>query len=318
MISFKQLEAIHWVAALGTFGAAAEKLHTSESAISKRISELEAICGVALFDRSLRTARLTRRGSEVLDYAKAILEQRNQLLAHLGKAELAVKRFRVGVTELVALTWLPRLVEAFHQAYPEVSFEPEVDLSTVLCEKLHAGSIDLAIVPPVFGSANLVVTPLKKLELSWMCRPGLVPAGVRQPLEELLMLPVLAQTGKSGVDTVYDQWFQQQGLHVRKIYAGNSLVALAALTKAGIGISYLPSQYFQDLVDQGLLQEVRSTLPAPAIPYHAIYRADDEIAAFSAGVAKLCVRMCDFARPRDTLSVPAGKRPVARKGRGKA
>lgn len=316
MISFKQLEAIHWVALLGTFGAAAEKLHTSESAISKRISELEAICGVALFDRSLRNARLTRRGMEVLDDAKSILELRNQLLARMGKAELTVRRFRVGVTELVALTWLPRLVEAFRAAYPDISFEPEVDLSTVLCEKLEAGAIDLAIVPPVYSGGNLVVTPLKKLELSWMCRPGLVPAGVRQPLEQLLKLPVLAQTGKSGVDTVYDQWFQQQGLHVKKIYAGNSLVALAALTKAGIGISYLPSLYFQDLVAQGLLQEVRSNLPAPAIPYHAIYRAGDDIAAFSAGVAKLCVRMCDFSRPSDPPAAHA--RPARARARRNA
>lgn len=190
-------------------------------------------------------------------------------------------------------------------------------MSTVLCEKLEAGAIDLAIVPPVFGSGNLAVTPLKKLELSWMCRPGLVPAGARVPLDELLKLPMLAQTGRSGVDTVYDQWFQQQGLHVKKIYAGNSLVSLAALTKAGIGISYLPSLYFQDLVEQGLLQEVRSTLPAPAIPYHAICRADDEIAAFSAGVAKLCVRMCDFSRPRDTPAPTVRTRAGAKRSRTK-
>lgn len=309
MFSFKQLEAIYWVAKLGTFAAAAEKLHTSESAISKRISELEAVFNVALFDRALRSARLTRRGTEVVEYAHNILDQRNQLLNSMGRAELTVRRFRVGVTELVALTWLPRLVEAFRSDYPDISFEPEVDLSTVLCEKLAAGVIDFAVVPPVFGGLDTVAVPLQEMELAWMCCPGLVPRGKALSLAQLAGFPILAQTGKSGVDTVYDRWFQEQRMAVKKIYAGNSLVALAALTASGFGISYLPTLYFNDHVERGLLQRIRLAQPSPAILYHAIYRRDDEIAGFSARFAQLCVRMCDFAKPaQNPLPVKRGER----------
>jgi DNA-binding transcriptional LysR family regulator len=299
MVSFKQLEAIYWVAQLGTFAAAAEKLHASESAISKRITELEALFGEALFDRSLRTARLMRRGAEVVEYAHTILEQRNQLLERMGRADLAVRRFRVGVTELVALTWLPRLVEAFRADYPDISFEPEVDLSTVLCEKLTAGAIDFAIVPPVFSGQDIAAVPLQKMELAWMCRPGMLPRGKTLSLQDLAAFPILAQTGRSGVDTVYDQWFQAQKVPVRKTYAGNSLVALAALTASGIGVSYLPALYFRDHVTRGLLQQIRLVPQSPAILYHAIYRKSDEIAGFSARFAKLCVRMCDFSKPKE-------------------
>lgn len=300
MVSFKQLEAIHWVAQLGTFAAAAEKLHASESAISKRISELEALFGQPLFDRSLRVARLTRRGMEAVEFAHTILQQRNQLLDRMGKAELAVRRFRVGVTELVALTWLPRLVEAFRREYPDISFEPEVDLSTVLCEKLEAGAIDFAIVPPVFGGSGITAVPLQQMELAWMCRPRLVPKGKALSFAQLAAFPILAQTGKSGVDTVYDQWFQAQGVPVKKTYAGNSLVALAALTASGIGISYLPALYFRDHVTRGLLQVIRLEQPSPSILYHAIYRAGDEIAGFNARFAALCGQVCDFAKPPET------------------
>lgn len=299
MVSFKQLEAIYWVAQLGTFAAAAEKLYASESAISKRITELEAVFGVSLFDRSLRSARLTRRGAEVVEYAHTILDQRNQLLARMGRAELAVRRFRVGVTELVALTWLPRLVEAFRSEYPDISFEPEVDLSTVLCEKLAAGAIDFAIVPPVFGGPGTTAVPLQKMELAWMCRPGMVPRGKALSLAQLIDFPILAQTGRSGVDAVYDQWFQEQRMPVKKLYAGNSLVALAALTASGFGISYLPALYFRDHVARGLLQQIRLAQPSPVILYHAIYRESDEIAGFSARFAQLCVRTCDFAKPTE-------------------
>ena len=37
MMTFKQLEAIYWVTQLGGFSQAADKLHTTQSAISKRV-----------------------------------------------------------------------------------------------------------------------------------------------------------------------------------------------------------------------------------------------------------------------------------------
>uniref|UniRef100_UPI00273A3FAE substrate-binding domain-containing protein n=1 Tax=Stenotrophomonas sp. YIM B06876 TaxID=3060211 RepID=UPI00273A3FAE len=199
-------------------------------------------------------------------------------------------------------------VEAFRSEYPDVSFEPEVDLSTVLCEKLAAGAIDFAIVPPVFSGPGTMAIPLQKMELAWMCRPGMVPRTKALSLTQLAGFPILAQTGKSGVDTVYDQWFQEQRMSVKKTYAGNSLVALAALTASGFGISYLPALYFRDHVARGLLQQIRVVPPSPAILYHAIYRESDEIAGFSARFAQLCVRMCDFAKPaEDPLPVKRRK-----------
>lgn len=52
MLTFKQIEALYWTVRLGTFSASAQKLHTTQSAITKRIQELEADFDVALFDRS--------------------------------------------------------------------------------------------------------------------------------------------------------------------------------------------------------------------------------------------------------------------------
>ena len=58
MITLRQLETLHWIAQLGTFERAAIKLNTTQSAISKRIQELEAASGLAVFDRSQRGAWL--------------------------------------------------------------------------------------------------------------------------------------------------------------------------------------------------------------------------------------------------------------------
>ncbi len=74
MITFKQIDALYWIAELGSFEAAANKLNMSQSAISKRIQELEETFDVEIFDRSKRNARLTEKGAELLDYAKDLLE----------------------------------------------------------------------------------------------------------------------------------------------------------------------------------------------------------------------------------------------------
>ena len=67
------LETLVWIARLGSFRAAAARLHLTQPTISMRVRELEAQVGVALFDRRSYRARLTPRGREVVGYAEQIL-----------------------------------------------------------------------------------------------------------------------------------------------------------------------------------------------------------------------------------------------------
>src|SRR5665213_3110424 len=156
MITLKQLDALYWCAKMQSFASAANRLHTSQSAISKRISELERAIGEPLFDRSRRTPRLTARGAQALEGAQRMLALRDGLLIATGRAPPAMRHFRLGVTELTALTWLPSLVEAVRTAYPAMSLEPEIDLSPNLCDKLARGELDLVVVPPVFARRDFV------------------------------------------------------------------------------------------------------------------------------------------------------------------
>jgi DNA-binding transcriptional LysR family regulator len=141
MLSLKQLEAVYWVARLGTFGAAAERLFTTQSAISKRVNELEFFLQIPLFDRSRRSVQLTAKGRELLEGAEEMLQLRDRLLERMGKEVEIVRRFRLGITELIALTFLPRLVQDIRLAYPTVSLEPEIDVSANLVAKLARGDI---------------------------------------------------------------------------------------------------------------------------------------------------------------------------------
>ena len=114
-MTFKQLEALYWIAQLGGFSQAAHKLHTTQSAVSKRVQELEALFDTALFDRSQRAARLTDKGEEMFVVAKKLLAQRDAAVEQFGKPDVLERRVRIGVTELTAMTWLPQLIASIHQ-----------------------------------------------------------------------------------------------------------------------------------------------------------------------------------------------------------
>ena len=296
MLTFKQIEAVHWVGKLGSFAAAADKLNTTQSAISKRLAEIEMLLNLQLFDRSHRTARLTDKGKEILALGEEILRLRERYMASAGCETIAVRRFRIGVTELAALTWLPSFVQAFRNAWPEVELQPEIDLSVSLCEKLKKGAMDLIVVPPVFSDSNFEAVRLKDLTLAWMCSPALCDTRKIMTLQEITSYPVLMQVERSGVDVGYDRWFRDQGLTIQRVYAGNSLIALSALTTLGFGVSYLPLEYFGSMATSGQLCILRSKQVLPRVPYYAVFRNDGPL-AFSKRVAEMAEKFCNFAKP---------------------
>src|ERR1700760_1944925 len=97
-ITLKQIEALYWIAQLGTFDRAANRLNTSQSAISKRIGELEAAVGPPLFDRSQRGARLTEQGEHLLALRQDMLRLGGRILALKDAEEMPARRLRLGIT----------------------------------------------------------------------------------------------------------------------------------------------------------------------------------------------------------------------------
>ena len=295
MITFKQLEAIYWIVELGSFESAAMKLNMSQSAISKRIQELEDAFDMPIFDRSKRSARLTEKGTELFEQATEILRQRDYLLERISSKEVLVRRIRIGVTELTAMTWLPALVEGIRSAYPKVVLEPSVELSTELVAKLENDQLDLIIVPDIFADARFVSTPLSAVENAWMCAPLLHQGNQVMDMQAISSFTVLTQGGGSGTGLIYERWFAQNDVRVNRTIKSNYLIAQLGLTLSGVGISYLPRQCLSPLVNQGRLQVIETEPALPPIHYIAVHRAD-RLQGLSVEVARLAARCCDFSR----------------------
>jgi DNA-binding transcriptional LysR family regulator len=295
MITIKQIEAIFWVARLGSFDSAADHLNTTQSAISKRIQDLEARYQQPLFDRSRRSAQLTPMGEEVVALASSLLNQRDAILQRLESPENLQRKLRLGVTELTALTWLPDLVSGIRSAYPHVEIIPEVDLSTVLYERLASNSIDLIIVPDLFQDNRFPAERLDTVENAWMCTPALAGEQIHMTLEELALRTLTIQGALSGMGMVYGQWFRMKGIDVTRSITCNNLLAQIGLAVSGLATACLPLHSLSHLLERKLLQRLEVTPKLPEISYKAIHRSteDDRFMAEILGIAR---RTCDFTK----------------------
>jgi len=293
MVTFKQLEAFFWVVEAGGFAQAAKRLHTTQSAVSKRVQELESLFDTPLFNRSLRSARLTEKGAEMRLHAKRLLEQRDATVELFQRPEVLERHVRIGVTELTAMTWLPRLVSAIQADYPRVIIEPHVDASVTLRDMLLADKVDLMIVPEVFDDARFLSRRVGMVENAWMCKPGTVARKRRMQMRELAGHRLLTQDDRSGTGQLYNRWLGSIGIKSHNTVFSNSLVALIGLTVSGMGISYLPRKCLAPMVESGVLELLSVTPRLPPAPYAAICR-EDRPSALVVSIAKLAQAHCDF------------------------
>lgn len=294
MITLKQLEALHWIVQLGTFERAAAKLNTTQSAISKRVQELEASSGLPIFDRSQRGARLTERGEELLAIGREMLALQERMLSLKNGGQAPARRLRVGVTELSALTWLPRLVAALRQAYEGITIEPEVEMSRDLYERLLDDTIDLIVIPETFSDPNVASSRVAEVANAWMAQPGLVRSKRPLSIDDLAQYPILTQGGRSGSGLYFNKWLRSEGMTFPRVLSSDSLTALLGLTVAGLGVSYLPRECFQSLVSEGKLEEISTTPALPPVPYVVMHRIDRPF-AFTSAVAEIVHEVCDFS-----------------------
>lgn len=197
------------------------------------------------------------------------------------------------VTEVTAMTWLPRLISAIRSRYPRVIIEPYVEAGVMLRDKLLADEIDLMIVPDVVGDQRFVSRRIGVVTNAWRCKPGFVGKRRRLSADALASHRLLIQDDRSGTGLLYNRWFRTIGVQPDNTLSSNSLVALIGLTVSGMGISYLPRTCLAPMIDSGALEVLQVTPALPQAGYAAVYR-NDQRSKLVIAVATLAQAQCDF------------------------
>src|ERR1700756_90929 len=147
------------VAESGNFTRAAEATRVAQPSLSQQIHKLEDELGAKLFDRLPRSARLTQFGKAFLPKAQAILRQ-------IGEARLEIREMAsaesgevvLGVIPTIAPYLLPDLLSSFSRKHLGVRINVMEEITPTLLERLHQGTLDLALLAlPVPGDELISV-----------------------------------------------------------------------------------------------------------------------------------------------------------------
>lgn len=291
----KQVEALVWISRMGNFERAANKLNLTQSTISKRIQELEAIVGVAVFDRNGRDSVLTPKGEQLLHLGERMLELRGEAMDLKNISGVPSRTLRLGVTELTALTWLPRLMIEARRQYPNVEFDVSVNMTRDLHQGLADGVFELILVPEAFQPADTAVVRLGEVVNAWVASPALVANGSPLSYEDLSDMTIVTQGRMSGTGLVISRWLRRNGIELPHEMTCDSLVAQLGLTIAGLGATYIPIRCHEPLVVDEKLVVIDLDPALPSVPYAAMFRTDQP-SHFTMELAEFARGLCDFDR----------------------
>lgn len=270
--SIPQLEAYYWVARLGSFRAAAERLSMTQPSISVRIRDLEAEAGGALFLRSTRGAHMTDKGRAMFDHVERVMSLLGDLEGQVRDVGPLRGLLRLGAPDSFALRCLPPFMAMLEKLHPDLNLAVTVDNSRVLNQKLDDGLLDLAILaqPETMRSIRLEMLGLQRL--SWVASPAidlpnraLVPADINRLL-------ILTNPSPSPTYSILMDWFATHGQVPLKVSTCSSIAAIKNVVVGGIGIGVLPTCVVETELTQRTLVEltVQPELPDQEvfIAYH--------------------------------------------------
>lgn len=276
MPDLKELETFLWVARLGGFRAAAEKLNTTQPSISNRIAGIEAALGVQLFDRGPRGTALTAKGRELLAYAERMLALRAEIMSVVGSPHAVQGVVRLGVSETIVHTWLSRLVERLHGLHPHVTLEIDVDTSPSLREGLLAQTLDAAFLLGPLAEPRTKSLPLSTYPLSVVTRSDSELARCPAPvgLAELRARPVITYPRNTRPYMNVRDALAVPGEPAPRIYANASLSTIVRMALDGIGAAVIPAVLVEREIAAGDLVVVETQARFQPLTFTATWLAE--------------------------------------------
>lgn len=243
------LTAFVGVAEAGSFTQAAERLHLSQPAISKRITALESQVGRPLFDRVGRSVSLTDAGHTLLPYAHKALQDIEDARRALSQLHAQVGgRLSIGTSHHIGLHRMPPVLGQFTRDYPQVDLDIHFMDSEVACQAVLAGKLELGIV-------TLPTQPLPHLRarLVWpdplavVAAPNHPLAGRRQvSLVQLAEHPAVLPDEATYTHRIVTGALEREGVRPHVRLATNYLETLKMLVGIGLGWSVLPESMLDD------------------------------------------------------------------------
>ena len=245
------LHAFLGVARHGSFSKAAEALHLTQPAVSKRIAALERSLDTRLFDRIGRRIILTEAGQTLFDRAAKILADVDDTRRAITNLAGEVRgRLSIATSHHIGLHRLPPVLRQFTRQQPQVQLDLCFMDSEAACRAVVRGELELAVVTlPFEGDADLILTPTWSDPLALVSAPDHpLCRHTRLTLTRLCEYPAILPAAGTFTRELIERSFLEPGLPLRVSMETNYLETIKMMASIGLGWSLLP----QTMVDRSL------------------------------------------------------------------
>ena len=244
------LQAFVSVAECASFSVAAERLHLTQSAVSKRIAILEQQVGKKLFDRIARQVTLTEAGNALLPRAKHILQEYESAIQALndlsGKAQGVL---RIAISHHLGLHRLPPILKIFARQYPMVNLDIEFMDSEKAYEQVLHGQSQVAVITLALDShANIFSKKIWTDPLRFICASDHPLTKIEVPnLNDLSQYPVILPGINTYTGRIIQNLFDSQDIPLKSTLSTNFLETISTMVEIGLGWSVLPETLVKNL-----------------------------------------------------------------------
>src|ERR1700761_8068536 len=279
MTDFKAIETFMWVVTLGSFRGAAQKLNTTQPAISQRIAQLEQEVGVRLLQRDHRMVLPTPSGRQMMVYAEKLIKLRSEMLAAIGDRSAMRGVLRLGVAETIVHTWLSQLIKSVNHAYPNLTVEIEVDITANLRTRLLAQEIELAFLLGPLTSPTTSNRALCDYPLGFVASPSLGLGTRRLTVHELAQFPIITFSRKTTPYEIVSSLFNRPDLPPIRLHASASLATVIHMATEGLGIAVIPIAIVENELADGRLQLLSTDLKITPLKFSASWLVSPDTVA---------------------------------------
>jgi len=298
-VTIDEIETFVSIARRGGFARAAESLHRSQPAISRRVEMLERQLGTPLFERVRGGVILTEAGRTLLPYAEAALaglKDGAEAVRGLARGERGA--VSVALVGTLASTRFAGMLRQFGQRHPSVKLELRTANSEEVSDLVRRGEATLGLRYFTDTDPGLVSEQITEEALVLACSPDHRLAGrrVRDPGvlagERWVAFPPRRRR-REPFATALEQRLTAAGIEAAEIVRIDSLTAQKRLVEAGFGIALLIESSVQEELRLGSLEIIDAPALRGGVPVTLVRRRN----GYLSGAARSLVAVIKAGAP---------------------
>lgn len=258
----KEIDVFVRVVELGSFKAAAEALHLTQSALTQRLKKLEEALGARLIDRTTRSLAPTAIGRDFLPAARALLTQFERTVDGVEDRVMG-RAGRVSIASLISVATyvLPQAIRRFGAAHPNVRVQVFDAAEREIADHVRRGDAEFAVDMQTGAAApDLEVVPVMRDRFVLACR-GDHPAAAGGPVawHDLAELPVIMLGARSGTSRLVLDSLPAARHAAAWRHEVQHLSTMLGFVEAGLGVGIVPGLVMPAIAARGLVHRPLTT-----------------------------------------------------------